>query len=325
MLGKKIFLAMIILLGLNSCTKIERFARGKANEVIIVYDGTLREAKYLQSVLQDTFYTPRPEPLFITYPVTYDQFEPFKGYKNVIFISTYSSPDYQIFRKIFGEKPTGIYIAKNVYQEGDEIIGIVSSTETELWPFVYEKGNFIKAFLLKRYREILRKKAYFAGHNKKFSKEFGEKYGFTFDFPEGWAYVVQDSNFVSVAKHYPDRFMFFYHENAPRMFDRDEIVSLRNKLTAKYYDGDYVYKEHLVSKDTTFMGVPAIKIFGIWQNDREYIGGPFETIAFNLNNNFYMFDMGVFAPDRNEKLQFLIRMEIIISSFKLYNYSKKSS
>ena len=322
MLVKKALLALVIVLGLTSCTKIERFARGKANEVVIVYDGALREAKFLQSVLSDTFYTPHPEPLFITYPVTYDQFEPFKGYKNVIFLSTYNSPDYPIFKQIFGERQPGIYLVKNYYQEGDAILGVISSDETALWSFVYEKKDYILGEMLKRYRAILRKKAYFAGHNKKFSREFGEKYGFTFDFPMGWAYVVQDTNFVSIAKHYPDRFMFFYHENAPRLFDADEIIRLRNKLTAKYYDGDYVYKEHLRVKDTTFVGQPAIKIFGIWQNDKEYLGGPFETIAFNLNDNFYMFDMGVFAPDRNEKLQFIIRMEIILSSFHLYEPKK---
>ncbi len=316
MLGKK-FLFVIPILILSSCTKIERFGRGKANEVVIVYDSTIKEAKLLESTLEDTFYTPRPELLFTTYPVTYDQFAPFKGYRNVVIITTYSSPIYPVFKKIFGERPPGIHVSKNVYMEGDAVIGIISSTPTTLWNFVYEKKDFIKGLLLKRYREILRRKAYFAGHDKKFSKEFGKKYGFTFDFPEGWAYVVEDTNFVSVAKHYPDRFMFFYRENAPRLFDGKEIVDLRNELTKKYYDGDYVYTEHLVTKDTTFMGEPAVKVIGIWQNDKEYIGGPFQTIAFNLNNKFYMFDMAVFAPDRNEKLQFLLRMELIVESFHL--------
>ncbi len=316
MLGKKMIILIPFIL-ISSCTKIERFGRGKANEVVIVYDGAVREAKLLQSVLQDTFYTPRPEPLFFTYPVTYDQFAPFKGYRNVVIITTYTSPDYPIFKEIFGERPPGIYLSKNVYEEGDAVIGIVSSTPTTLWNFVYEKKDYVKGVLLARYREILRKKAYFAGHDKKFSEEFGKKYGFTFDFPEGWAYVVQDTNFASIAKHYPDRFMFFYRENAPRLFDASEIINLRNTLTDKYYEGDYVYKEHIRVKDTTFMDQPAIKVFGIWQNDKEYIGGPFETLAFNLNNKFYMFDMAVFAPDRNEKLQFIIRMELIVESFKL--------
>ncbi len=316
MLGRR-FLFVIPILLFTSCTKIERFGRGKANEVVIVYDGAIKEAKLLQSVLEDTFYTPRPEPLFVTYPVTYDQFAPFKGYRNVVIITTYSSPDYPVFKEIFGERSPGIYMSKNVYMEGDAVIGIASSTSTTLWNFVYDKKDFIKELLLERYREILRRKVYFAGHDKKFSEEFGKKYGFTFDFPEGWAYVVQDTNFVCVAKHYPDRFMFFYRENAPRIFDRDEVVELRNRLTRKYYDGDYVYREHLRFRDTTFMGQPAIKVFGIWQNDKEYIGGPFETIAFNLNDRFYMFDMAVFAPDRNEKLQFILRMELIVESFKL--------
>ncbi len=309
--------ALLLLFVLLGCTSYEQYARGAARDVIIVFDGVLDEALFLRDALQDTFYTPHPEPLFDFYPVKVEQFRSYRGYKNVIILATYGTETFELFQEAFGSVGTGLHVGKNIFGSGDFVIGILAADRYNLLDFLNRHKEEIKKMLLDRIKELYKKKAYFAGHNKKMREEFGKRYGFTLDFPDGWAYVITDTNFVCIAKHYPDRFMSFYFEEFERPLNVGDILSLRDSLAKLYYEGDRVDRSFTKSMPTMFKGVIAQKIYGVWQNDSLIRGGPFEIIAFNMNGRFYMIDMGVFAPEKRRKLEYLMRMELIARTFEL--------
>jgi hypothetical protein len=94
-------------------------------------------------------------------------------------------------------------------------------------------------------------------------------------------------------------------------------MDLRDHLGRLYYDDDYIERELSVFEETEFLGEKATKVIGVWQNEEEVIGGPFQFIAFNHGSQFYMIDMGAYAPDRTEKLEYLFRGEIIARTFEV--------
>ena len=299
------------------CYRIERYGRGKAQELIVVFGESERTALLLKDTLGEVFYTPHPEPLFTVLPMRPEQFAGYEGYKNVIIVTTTTSPAYKLFERVFSLKKPGIYTVKNAFGEGDFVLGILQESEVGLWTYVNNNIGLIKKVMKKRLYEILRLKAYFAGHDKGMRREVLKKYGFTFDFPKGWAYVVEEKDFVSWAKHYPDRFIFVFRSKGPRSLDPKEILDLRDSLTEIYYDGDRVVRDLIKVERDTFQGFLRLKIYGPWENDSLVMGGPFFTWAFNVGDTFYMIDGGVFAPDRTEKLEFILREEIIASTFQL--------
>ncbi len=306
-------LVFFLLLG---CAKIERYGRGKINEIVIVFDGAKRDALFLRDSLEETYYTPHEERLFKVIPVKAEQFSAYAGYKNVLILATTSSDNFGFFKEVFGNTKPGMYTTKNVFMEGDFVVGVVAEEEIALWTFIHNRLPEIKGLFMKRLKKFLKKKAYFAGHDNKFSKEIEKKYGFSLDLPNGWAYIVEDTNFLALGKHYPDRFIFVYRNRFKEPLKPEVIMDLRDSLTKKYYKGDKILRQFVKVKRDSFLGVECLKIYGPWQNDSMIIGGPFVTWAFNLDDSFYMLDGGVFAPDKTEKLEYIFREELVLESFR---------
>lgn len=311
---RRFFLVLILIFA--GCSKIQRYGRGKAQEIVIVFDGAQRDAIFLRDSLEEVFYTPHQEKLFEVLPTKVGQFSTYAGYKNVLILATTSSDAYEFFNKVFGTSKPGMYMTKNVFMEGDFVVGILAEEEVGLWSFLHGHFYEIRGLFLKRLNEILKKKAYFVGHDKSLSKEIKKKYGFSLDLPKGWAYIVEDTDFVSLGKHYPDRFMFFYKSRFTEPLEPKLIMDIRDSLARIYYNGDKILRDLVKVKRDTFLGVERLKMCGAWQNDSMIVGGPFFTWAFNLSSGFYMIDGGVFAPDKTEKLQYILREEIIASTVR---------
>jgi hypothetical protein len=63
-----------------------------------------------------------------------------------------------------------------------------------------------------------------------------------------------------------------------------------------------------------FLGVPGLRLRGVWQNQRQVIGGPFVLYAFNYQERFFILDGMVFNPGQ-KKLSSLFQVEAIIRTF----------
>ena len=311
------FIAALVLL---SCVPTpQRYGRGDEQEFVILYDFSLsRDVEFLRQELEETFYTPREEKLFYLLPITPDGFEDYKDYKNIVILATGTSSTQEIFRQAFGEFRTGMYARRDVFTEGGWVLGIGATKEEALYALLHEEIGRIYSLFLNRVKELLRLKVYFAGHQRRLEKEVWEKYGFTLDFGAGWAYVTESDSFVAFAKHYPDRFFFVFWREGEIPFDAPYVIRLRDTLARAFYHGDYILREKGMLKAwwDEFQGRPALKVFGVWQNDSLVAGGPFQTIAFNAGGRFWMLDMGVFAPEKRRKLEYILRMEIMLESFR---------
>ena len=313
-------LALALVIGCNKKNPIERYGVGAVREVIVVYDDDLTDVGYnlAMYLAADTFYTPHPEPLMFVESATSKEFqESFRGARNSVILAVKGGEAEKILKEAFGRKLRfGIQSKAQALPEGGFVIGVYMPTPESLRNFMATNGKKVKELLLARFYEVYRRMAFLAGKRKDIPKELWERYGFTFDIPNGFAYTAIDSHFVAFAKHYPDRFIFIFWDDTTRTLDPDSIVALRDSLTEKYYEGDYVLKGYWRAEQDTFLGYQAVKITGAWQNDRRIMGGPFRLYAFNRKGRFYMVDLGVYYPEEIYKFGYIMRLEVIARTLR---------
>lgn len=302
----------LLVLAASCLPKPQSPRRGEFQEWLVVYSPELRdELGALLDSLSLVVETPQPESLWTFTPLTPDQLGPYQGYSNLIILATSASASFDLYLKVFKEPKSGLSEARGRPWPGAYALGVYFPKEEALRAALPGLIPSIKAKLKARTLELAEALAYYAGHRKEISKEIKERYGITLDVPEGWAYVkgLQREDFFALAKHNPDRFFFVWRSEGPRNPTPDELVALRDSLTALYYDGDYVYKPSVVALRDTFAGHPALALVGHWQNDEKVVGGPFKCFGFNSGGRFYLVDMAVFAPEKKRKLRYIWRME----------------
>ncbi len=298
--------------------------RKKRNMVAYIIDeAALNLSNDVEKTLNDTFYDPMPDPVFDLDGYTPDQFQLDAGYPYVFILTSPQLKSYAFFKIAFKNGGTGFYTRENVFSQGDFVIGVCAPGPELLGAFLEKYRDSIKNALYKSYEKHLKKLAYFAGKNNWMRKELLKKYGIYLDVPEGWTYIkmkdtiLKFDNLFGIVKHYPERFMLFYNNPEIPYFDADLLIRMRDSLAALYYGGDKVVKSTVKVDSMMFESrYPALVLTGAWENSREYVGGPFRLIAFKSERGFFMIDMGVYAPEKRRKIQYLLRMQIIASTLK---------
>ncbi len=301
--------------------------RKKRNQVAYIIDETaVNLAPQVEKALTDTFYSPMPDPVFDLDGYTPQQFQLDAGYPYVFILTSPQLTSYAFFKMAFGDKDPGIYTEENVFSQGDFVIGICAPGPELLESFLQKYSDSIKYYLYAAYMKQLKKLVYFAGRNKWMREELQEKYAVFLDVPGGWTYIklkdtiMKFDNLFGITKHYPERFMFFYNNPNIRYFDRDLVIKIRDSIASLYYDGDKVVKNTVKVDTMLFEGkYKAVVLTGAWQNPEEFVGGPFRTIAFMSEHGFYMIDMGVYAPERRRKMQYILRMQIFAETLRFLN------
>jgi len=298
------------------CKPFKRYGKGDVREVVVFLDERDRLLPVLAQVLADTFYTPHPEPRFRLLVPPLDSLTPYMGYRNTLLIAAPGMKTWPLYQKIFKATP-GLTFQRGVIYEDDHWIGIGAEQWGALESLLQSALPVVQESLQSWAEQSYREREYFTGHNKKIRNVIRERWHLDLDIPAGWAFFAQDTNFFALAKHYPDRFFFIYRESFTRPLEPQAILDLRDQLTKVYYQGDYVDRSHVRVEKTTFLGYPAVRIYGVWQNDSLYIGGPFLLYAFNRDHRaFYLLDMAVFAPEKDYKLSYLWRTEVILKTLK---------
>ncbi len=324
MLRKTMFVFILLLLTGCGGNGPKYKIRKKRNRVAYVIDESAIDlASMVEKVLDDTFYDPMPDPVFDIDGYTSNQFNLDAGYPYVFILSAPQLASYAFFKMAFGDKGAGFYTRNNVFSQGDFVVGVLAPGPELLSAFLTKYSDSIKTALNRSYMQHLKKLVYFAGKNSWMRKELREKYAIDLDVPEGWTFIklkdtiMEFENIFGIVKHYPERFMFFYNNPEIPYFDKNLVISLRDSISSKYYGGDRVVKNSVKTDSIMFEGkYPALVLTGAWENPKEYVGGPFRTIAFKSERGFFMIDMGVFAPSKRRKIQYLLRMQILASSLK---------
>jgi len=302
---------VLILFFLISCGKGAQFLKGTSREVVLAYS---EDSKYsagaIYKFLLRVFNTPQSETLFKIHPIKWGNFKNYEAYRNKVLLLL---PNDSLWELCNDEE--GFFVRKDIFIKGDLNFLFCSYDSRGLLKLVSDNLQILfDSLFSKAVREISNVEM-LVGEDRSLKRKISEKFNFEINIPKGWNILFETREILVINKHNPDRFiMFFVGEE--RDLNLEDILNLRDSLTARIYQGDLVVRDYVYSFSENLGGISALKVYGIWKNDSLVVGGPFLLYAFNKDGKFYLIDVGVFAPESNDKLGLILRMEGLISQIK---------
>jgi hypothetical protein len=316
----RIIVPVLLLVFVAGCPRPFTPAVGRLREVTVVSNewGAVEEA--VQEVLQQQIRTPQPEPEFLIRTMTLDQFKVFSGFRTLLIIGTTQDT---IIRKMLGGRldslpggESGMFRVPNVWADHQEVVILVAREPGGLEPAVRAYAERLRSTVREAVLKHIARAAYGQGRTKRAEDSLLNQYAFSLDIPKGWFLKQEhaDSGFVYLFGHHPDRGLFVYWDEGERELLPESMPGLRDRLTRMYYGGDIIEPGYLELDTIQFLGRPAVRMQGVWQNEESAIGGPFVTYSFNYMGRFFMVDGLVFNPGR-KKLDQLFQVEAMVSTF----------
>ncbi len=161
---------------------------------------------------------------------------------------------------------------------------------------------------------------YMNGEERAMGRYLESTYGWTVRIPKGFKTAEDRKNgvvkLVSADSQQPTRLLLAYWTPSRAVTpDPEYCRKLRARLAWLYYDEDRVDPGSTAVSEVTFQGRKALRIEGIWQNDKHLIGGPFFTLCFVDGGRLYLLDGVVFAPGM-DKSPWLRQLEAVMHTFK---------
>lgn len=313
-------LVFFLLLGVVSCTGRVPRSLGPLREVTVITDYWPIVAKAVEGILTREIRTPQPEPEFRLRVGGFDRFNALSRLRLVFLIGT--SQD-TLLRRILGDKLDslpennfGLFKFPNAWVDNQWVLVFVAADTANLVPGLILYARRIHQTVTEMVIDQLNRATYLRGGEKELTAKLSGQFFGTIDVPRGWRLQDKDSveRFVYIFTHNPDRSIFVYWEDSTRELDWESLLDLRDRLTGRFYDGDSADRAIVLIDTIQFLGVPTLRVRGVWQNRRAILGGPLVFYAFNYQGRFFMVDGVVFNPGE-KKLSSLFQVEAIIRTF----------
>jgi len=315
---KDLAVASVLVLACNG--GIPSKTLGPLREVTVVSGHWNLVDSTVMRMLQRPIATPQPEPEYKVRVGRVDQFQTYSRFRIVMLIGTV---DDTLVRAVLGDRadslPAGdfvLYKVPNPWQQGQFALIFAAREPGLLDQGLKTYSERIRKTLEEIVLEQMRRAAYFEGGIEPVADSMRKRYAFALEVPRRWQVREEfaDSGFVYMFVHYPDRNVFVYWADSTRTLDPASLLALRDRLTGRFYDGDSIDRQFTMTDTVEFLAGPAVRLRGVWKNDRETIGGPFVNYSFNHQGRFYMVDGLVFNPGK-KKLDHLLQVEAVVRSF----------
>gem|GEM_PF-1048004 len=308
---KRFFTLSLLLISVG-CGGKAKMVVGTSREVLMVYSEDSKFSagavyKYMTKVL----YTPQPETLIYLRPIKWNRFPQFDNYRNKIL---FLLPNDSLWNLCKEEE--GVFFRKDMFVRGDFTVLVCSYDSRAMLRLVSDNLPIMWDTLMNKAVRELSEVEFMGGKNRKLIRTIEREFGLKMVVPAGWSVYRRGKGFLSIIKGHPNRFIFVYSEPHERYITLEDLLNLRDSLTTIYYKGDSVVREYVTSMTDDVRGVQVFKVYGLWKNDTLMAGGPFVTYAFNKDGRFYVLDAGVFAPQSENKVNLILRVEGIIRTFR---------
>jgi hypothetical protein len=293
---------------------------GPLREVTVVSTHWEAVSGTISSILQQPVLTPQPEPEFRVRVGSLDKFETYSRFRLLLFIGTRQDT---LLRRMLGRRldslaagDYGLFKVPNPWAKGQFALIFAARDSATLVPGLEAYAARIRQTLRDLLMVQMAQAVYYEGSDKGLSDSITRRQSFTLDVPKRWLLADggSDSGFLYIHGHSPDRSVFIYWQDSSRALGVDSLLALRDRLTGRYYDGDSIERGYSQSESVPFLARPALRVTGVWQNDRLVLGGPFVSYAFNYQDRFYLVDGMVFNPGRS-KLNALAEVEAVVRTF----------
>jgi len=293
---------------------------GRLREVTIITDYWHQVGQTVESILAQPVPTPQPEPEFLLRVGGFDRFWDYSKLRIVFIIGTAQD---SIIRGILearadslGETGFNLFRFPNAWVGNQQVLVFVALDSSKLIQGLNTYAQRLRKTVTEFVFDQMTRATYLRNRDEELSNRIAEHYGFRLDVPKNWLLNENDSAgyFIYIYGHYPDRSVFIFWQDSVYPLIGDSILNLRDRLTRRFYDGDTADRGLVLVDTVEFLGVPALRIRGVWQNQKQVIGGPFVLYAFNYQERFFLLDGVVFNPSE-KKLSNLFQVEAIIRTF----------
>ncbi len=296
---------------------------GSPNEIIVVAEDNLWKTS-LGDTVSGFFKSVRPglsqpEPLFKVVQIKYDEFTRFfQSHRNVLALAIDSSL-----------KAARYETAANVWARPQRVIKITAPTIELLKASFSEHSRDIFNFYENAEIERLQS-TYSKSLNTKAIETVGKKFNLKMQIPADYFVAVNKNNFLWIRKEanlYSQGLLIYsYPYTDTNAFDVRKILSVRNQFTRLYVPGAADSSYMIVSTDTVFKPVKrilelkgelAVETRGLWDVERDFMGGPFVnyTLVDRKNNMVITLDGFVYAPNKN-KVNLMREVQSILLTFE---------
>ncbi len=170
-----------------------------------------------------------------------------------------------------------------------------------------------------RYRDYLLRNR----ENKGGGKYLQRRYGFTLRFP-GEYHLLQerpDLGAIELHRGEPSRALGVFwtkeFDGVPSMADSTDLMAFRLQVVDSLYNGDYMLPEDNRFSEAEVAGRPAVRVQGIWQNERDMTGGPFVTYFMHdkARDRLIAIDLLIYAPGQ-AKHPYMRELEALASTLR---------
>ena len=313
---------MLIALVFSSCSPQLPTSIGKVREIVIITRYHSLIDSVTNKILQDSIETPQSEPEFLVRNETLQQLAAFAGFHLIFIIGTLKDEPVQRllgnYRSEVENDTSKLFAISEPWAKNQKVLVLVVQNETLLTSELNKFAKRIRYTFQQWVIDQIRRITYQRGANQLLKKILLDKYGFAFDLPTGFKLVdkYEFDKFIYFLSHNPDRSIFCYYEDGMKPLNKGNLLTFRDILTAQFYDGDFVIKDFTHADTVRFLDVLALKMTGVWQNNRLVAGGPFVSYCFNYQNRFYFIDGMAFNPGKY-KLDNQNQLNVILQTFSM--------
>jgi len=325
-----IFVSLTIVMFMSCESK--RDALGVDNELIVICSEVDKPAMrdFVNAILDDTLFTPQPEPYFKIRFVAPSAYADLKRQAYVLVGALGDDPyndGVSLVKKLLPEaqyKKTQandpILFSKDLFALNQIFMMVNAKDKDHLMSAVASKKEWIQKKFSDQFAKRQDKFLFQNARRLEVEDTLSQKYGWTLKIPWGWE-VLRDSSelgFFWLGREMPYQWISVQWEEG-KTIDEVNDLDIGQKVWAypeNFYDHirfhDYKFKMEKVY----FHQRKAWKITGIWESIEEAQGGPFLSYIFYdkaLDKTFHL-NMLMYHPGR-EKTIFMGQLDLIAKSF----------
>ncbi len=312
--------ASLLLFAAVGCQTLPPMAVGPLREVTVVSPHWELVQPVVESLFGRAVVTPQPETEFRLRVGTEDKFETYSKFRLLLLVGTARDT---LLRGILGARldslpmgEYGLFRFPNAWVRNQVVIVFAAAAESLLVPGLELYGPRLRHTVREVVLAQAARAAYLRGADRARTDSLAERFSFAVDVPKDW--LVNDAaaaeHFVYVFGHFPDKGVAIHWRDTLGPLDPDSVLDLRDNLTGRFYKGDSADRSRCRSESIEFLGVAALRVEGIWQNNAITAGGPFVTYAFNFQDRYYLLDGYVFNPGK-KKLDQVSQVEAVMQTF----------
>ncbi|NIR51405.1 DUF4837 family protein [candidate division KSB1 bacterium] len=329
----KLSFLLIIALMFNCFRKPAGF--GEDTQLFVVADSTnwIQLESTLRDVFERTIRTPQPEKVFELHWVPARKFSQFATRRNLVIAGVLDSEgeidkriqnmlSSDVERKV-RERDAFAFPKKEPWAEDQLLVVLTSNHLKELEDKLVENDKYLYNLFHEKLIQDTKAQMFAKMEQTELEKELLQKYGWMVRIQHD--YIIQtdrpQDRFVMLRRSLPgrERWLFVHWiENADSSkIGKEWALNTRNRLTEKFYKGDYIDEKNTTVKEVEFLGRNALMLQGLWANDEKVAGGPFKNYSFydDASGRIYMIDIAVYYP-AGDKEPFLRQLDVMAHTFK---------